>query len=203
MPAVIEPSPMIATTWCDSPRRSRARARPSAAEIEVEACPAATTSYSDSARRQKPDRPPYWRSGRHAVAAAGEDLVRIGLVPDVPDQQVARGLEGVVERDRQLDRAQVRGEVAAGLRDAADDLLAQLVGELSELVDRELAQVGGQVDAVEQVVIAQKVPSGEEDDQRRRQSSTPARQLARRARPPRGQARQPCPARRRRRTSPE
>ena len=62
MPAVIEPSPMIATTWCDSLRRSRATARPSAAEIEVEACPAATTSYSDSLRMQKPESPPYCRS---------------------------------------------------------------------------------------------------------------------------------------------
>ncbi len=62
MPAVIEPSPMIATTWCDSRRWSRAMARPSAAEIEVEACPAAITSYSDSDGRQKPDSPPYWRS---------------------------------------------------------------------------------------------------------------------------------------------
>ncbi len=61
MPAVIEPSPITATTWCFSPRWSRASARPSAAEIEVEAWPAATTSYSLSARRQKPESPPYCR----------------------------------------------------------------------------------------------------------------------------------------------
>ena len=32
-----------------------------------------------------------------AVAAAGQDLVRIGLMADVPDQAVARGVEDVVQ----------------------------------------------------------------------------------------------------------
>ena len=35
-----------------------------------------------------------------AVAAAGEDLVRIGLMADVPDQPVARRVEHVVQRRR-------------------------------------------------------------------------------------------------------
>ena len=37
-----------------------------------------------------------------AVAPAGQDLVRIGLVPDVPDQPVVRRVEHRVQRDRQL-----------------------------------------------------------------------------------------------------
>ena len=49
------------------------------------------------------------------LAAAGEDLVRIGLVADVPDDAVVRRVEDVVQRDRQLDRAEVRRQVAAGL----------------------------------------------------------------------------------------
>ena len=51
--------------------------------------------------------PPSWRSVRHALAPAGEDLVRIGLVADVPDHAVVRRVEDVVQRDRQLDRAEV------------------------------------------------------------------------------------------------
>ena len=75
--------------------------------------------------------------------------MRIGLVPDVPDQEVARGVEEVVQGDRQLDRAEVRGEVAAGLRDRADDLVAQLVGELRQLLAGEpsqLLRVGGAIE---------------------------------------------------------
>ena len=48
-----------------------------------------------------------------AVAAAGEDLVRIGLMADVPDQAVARRVEYVVDRGGQLDDAETGAEVAA------------------------------------------------------------------------------------------
>ncbi len=41
-----------------------------------------------------------------AVAPAREDLVRIRLVADVPHEEVVRGVEHVVQRDRQLDRAE-------------------------------------------------------------------------------------------------
>ena len=38
-----------------------------------------------------------------AVAAAGEDLVRIGLVTDVPDEPITRRIEDIMQRHRQLD----------------------------------------------------------------------------------------------------
>ena len=72
-----------------------------------------------------------------AVAPAGQDLVRIGLVADVPDQPVARRVEDVVERDRQLDDAEAGAEMAAGDRDGVDGLGAQLVGELRAAASRE------------------------------------------------------------------
>jgi hypothetical protein len=50
----------------------------------------------------------------HAGAAAGEHLVRVGLVADVPHQAIVRGVEDVVQGDRQFDRAEVRREVSAG-----------------------------------------------------------------------------------------
>ena len=65
----------------------------------------------------------------HAVAPAGEDLVRVGLVADVPHQAVVGGVEDVVQRDRQLDRAEVARQVAAGLRHALQHELAQLDGQ--------------------------------------------------------------------------
>ena len=84
-----------------------------------------------------------------AVAAAGEDLVRIGLMADVPDQAVARRVEDVVQRGGQFDDAEARAEMAAGDRNGIDGLLAQLVGDLPKLLDLELAQVVRGVDRVE------------------------------------------------------
>ena len=52
----------------------------------------------------------------HLRAPAGEDLVRVGLVADVPDDAVARRVEHVVQRDRQLDRC--RGSTTDGRRSA-------------------------------------------------------------------------------------
>ena len=39
----------------------------------------------------------------HALAPTGEDLVRIGLVADVPHQAVTRRIEHVMQRNRQFD----------------------------------------------------------------------------------------------------
>ncbi len=58
MPAVIAPSPMIATTLRSSPARAAATAMPSAAEIEVLEWPTPKVSYSLSARVGKGASPP-------------------------------------------------------------------------------------------------------------------------------------------------
>ena len=83
------------------------------------------------------------------LEAAGQQLVRVGLVAGVPDDPVARRLEQSMQRDRQLDDAERRAEVAAGLGDGPDDRLADLGGELGELGFGQAAQVGGVVQAVE------------------------------------------------------
>ena len=57
-----------------------------------------------------------------AVAPAGQDLVRIGLVADVPDQPVARRVEHVMQRHGQLDHAETGAQMAAGHRDRVDRL---------------------------------------------------------------------------------
>ena len=85
-----------------------------------------------------------------AVAPPGENLVRIGLMADVPDDAVARRVEQVVQRDGQLDDAEPRPEVAAGDRDGVDRLLAQLVGDLTKLALVESAKVFRGNDLIEQ-----------------------------------------------------
>jgi hypothetical protein len=88
--------------------------------------------------------------GADAVAPAGDDLVRIGLMADVPDQLVVRRVEHIVKRHGELDDAECRAEMSAGDRHRRDRLLAQLVGELRELVLGEPSQVGGHAHRVEQ-----------------------------------------------------
>ena len=57
---------------------------------------------------------------QHPVAAAGQDLVRIGLVTDIPDQPVMRRVEYIVQRNSQLDRTEIGREMAAGLGHAVE-----------------------------------------------------------------------------------
>ena len=80
------------------------------------------------------------------VAPAGQDLVRVSLVADIPEDLVARGLEHRVQRHRQLAGAEVRAEVPADLADRVDDVLAHLLRELCELLLGEPVQVLGAVD---------------------------------------------------------
>jgi hypothetical protein len=83
----------------------------------------------------------------HLVAPAGEDLVRVGLVTDVPDQAVVRRVEDVVQRDRELDGAEVGRQVAAGARDRLQHMVAQLARERLQVGARQASQVGRAVDA--------------------------------------------------------
>ncbi len=107
-------------------------------------------SCSDSGIEQKGARPPYLRIVASSPAAAGEDLVRVGLVADVPQHLVARRVEQAVDGHGELARAEVGPEVAADLADRVDDQLAHLLGHLGELCVVEALEVRGAVDVVEQ-----------------------------------------------------
>ena len=67
--------------------------------------------------------------GVQPVAPAGQHLVRVGLVADVPDQAVLGGVEDIVQCDGQLDRAQPGGEMAAAGADGLDQELPQFRGQ--------------------------------------------------------------------------
>jgi hypothetical protein len=86
---------------------------------------------------------------RELVAAARQDLVRVGLVADVPEDLVLRRVEQRVQRDGELAGSEVGAEVPADLTDRVDDVLAYLLGHLGELVVRERVQVLRAVDAIE------------------------------------------------------
>ena len=85
----------------------------------------------------------YLRSVLHALAPAGENLVRIGLMTDVPHQPVVRGVEDVMQRDGQLDRAEIGRQMPAGARlpTRAETAAARPPGAAKLAV--ELTQLGG------------------------------------------------------------
>ena len=146
MPADMAPSPMIATARRFSPvqlgrlrhaqRRRNRRAGMRRAEGVV---------FAFRAPRKAGDAAVHAQPG-HALAPAGEDLVRVGLVAHVPDQPVVRRVEHVVQRDREFHRAEIGRQVAAGLAHRLDDEGAQLVGQLRQLAPFQGAQLGRAVD---------------------------------------------------------
>ena len=93
------------------------------------------------------------------VVPSREDLVAVRLMPDVPDHDVARGVEGVVEREGELDRAEARGEVSAGLRNHLDDALADLRGHLRQRLGRKPLQIARALDRA-QMIRAHMPPGG-------------------------------------------
>lgn len=89
---------------------------------------------------------------RHLIAAAGQDLVRIRLMTDVPDDAVIRRIEHIVQRDGQLHRAQIGRQMAARLGHAIEHVGSQLVGQRLQLAAIEGAEIGRIVDGFQQVV---------------------------------------------------
>src|ERR1700759_3401803 len=84
-----------------------------------------------------------------AIAAAGEYLVRIGLVADVPDDAVVRRVEDVVQSGGELDHAETGAKMAAADGHRIDQLVAQLVSELAQLRFVELLQISGMDNGIE------------------------------------------------------
>ena len=84
------------------------------------------------------------------VAAAGQDLVRIGLMADIPDDPVFRRIENVVEHHGEFDHAEPGTEVAARLGDGVDHLRTQLVGKLAQIALTHRAEIRRRVYPVKQ-----------------------------------------------------
>ena len=84
------------------------------------------------------------------VAPSRHQLVRVALVGGVPNDAVDGAVEGAVERQGELDDAQVRGQVPAALGDHGDDGLPHLFRYLGELVVRERLEILGCVDPFQQ-----------------------------------------------------
>ena len=88
------------------------------------------------------------KRGEHRLAS-GDELVHVGLVSGVPQDGVARAVEDPVQGQRQLDRAEVRAQVAGRLGHRLHDEVADLAGEVVELGVGEAAQVGRLLDGLQ------------------------------------------------------
>ena len=88
--------------------------------------------------------------GVHTITATGEDFVRIGLMTHVPHQSVVRGVENVMQGNRQFDRAKVGAQVAAGFSDTFQHKRAQLVCQGAQLRWRQTSQICGGINIFQQ-----------------------------------------------------
>ena len=87
--------------------------------------------------------------GGEGVATLGDDLMGIGLVSDVPNQLIVRGVENVVDCRCQLHRTQTRTKMTGIYGALLDDVASQFVAIACEFVCVERAQIGRRVDLVE------------------------------------------------------
>ena len=83
------------------------------------------------------------------LLAAGDDLVDVGLVAGVPEDRVGRRLEHPVHREGEFDGAEIRAEVAAGVRHRGHDEVADLAGEVAKFIVRQVPQIGGLADSLQ------------------------------------------------------
>ena len=78
-----------------------------------------------------------------AGGAPRDDLVDVGLMAGVPQEDVAWRVEHPVQGERELHSAEVGAEVAAaGSRHDIDDELTDLCGQLIELGVGQASQIG-------------------------------------------------------------
>ena len=81
--------------------------------------------------------------GADAVTASGEDLMRIALMADIPDQPVVRRVENIMDSGSQLDNAKSSAQMAAGDGNCRNGFGTQLVGKLAKLRRCKIAKVRG------------------------------------------------------------
>ena len=89
----------------------------------------------------------------HLVAASGENLVRVALVSDIPDDAIVRGVVEIVQCDGELDRAETGREVTARTGDALDEVSAQLPGYVAQRPLRQTAEIRRRPDRTEQGIV--------------------------------------------------
>ena len=81
--------------------------------------------------------------GGQQIAPPGQNLVRVCLVPHVPDQTILRRVKGVMQRHGQFNRAQRSAGVPAYAGHCFQDVLTDFVGDLLQLIKLQEPQIRG------------------------------------------------------------
>ena len=150
MPQVKAASPATTTTFSSPPRKSRPTAMPSAGGERGARVTRAVAIVLAFGAEEKAVQPLVLPHGVNAIEPAGEHLVDVALVTDVEDELVLRRVENAMKRDGQLDHAEIRAEMAAGLREHFDQLIAHFLRELRKAFLRQRFHVRRRMNPIEQ-----------------------------------------------------
>ena len=71
---------------------------------------------------------------RHRLASTGENLVRIALVADVPDQAIVRRVITIMKRNAQLNAAKIRRQMTTGFRNRIKNKGPELLRQRGQLI---------------------------------------------------------------------
>jgi len=82
-------------------------------------------------------------NGIELLLPSGEELVNVGLMADVEEKAVARGIEDVVQGERQFHHAEIRSQVPAIVGEHGDHPFPDLTGELIQFGRREFLDLLG------------------------------------------------------------
>ncbi len=75
--------------------------------------------------------------------------MHVGLVPGVPEDSILRAVEDAVQRQGELDDAQVGAEMSTGFGDSSNKELADLLGEAAQIGIAQGAKIGWRSDPIE------------------------------------------------------
>src|SRR5699024_10385901 len=87
--------------------------------------------------------PTFFAQTVHQITATSEDLVWIRFMNHIPDQAVTRCLEDVMQSERELNHAEIRRQMTAGLVHGLQHKLAQLMRQRIEIRAFKCAQIMG------------------------------------------------------------
>ena len=90
---------------------------------------------------------PFGADRAELVIPPGHQLVRIDLMPRVPDQPIVAEIEHAVQGQAQFHHAEIRGEVGRPGAQQVAQHVADFVGQLLQLRQRHVAQRCGRLDA--------------------------------------------------------
>ena len=79
---------------------------------------------------------PFATDGREVAEPTGHELVRIDLMPGVPDQPVFREVENLMQRNTQLNNTEVAGEVSGAVSANRTERFADFRCQLAKLLIR-------------------------------------------------------------------